>query len=75
MFLPFIIFALLSPSHYSRNSDPRSQSRRCSPLHTVVRSLHFYRDKTSALSSLVESRRITPNYAIMGALSSWLLLQ
>ena len=30
------------------------------PLPTTVRALHFYREKISALSSLVDSRRIVP---------------
>ena len=41
-----------------------------SPLPTTVRALHFYREKISALSSLVDSRRIAPTQAI-DALSSW----
>ena len=34
-----------------------------SPLPTTVRALHFYRKKISALSSLVDSRRIVPTHA------------
>ena len=40
------------------------------PLPTTVRALHFYREKISALSSLVDSRRIVLTHA-RGALSSW----
>ena len=49
----------------SRNSDPGSHtgSRLFSPLPARVRALHFYRDKISALSSLVDSRRIVPTHA------------
>ena len=49
---------LLPPS---RNSDPGSHSR-LSPLPTInmvrVRALRFHRETASALSSLVDSRRI-----------------
>ena len=70
--IPFIVFAPLFslPSINSRNSDPGSHSRLFSPLPTTVRALHFYREKTSALSFLVDSRRIVPTYATVGALSS-----
>ena len=61
-------FYFLFPSHLlsspfyslppSRNSDPGSHSRLFSPLPTTVRALHFYREKISALSSLVDSRRL-----------------
>ena len=34
-----------------------------SPHRTMVRALHFYRDKISALSSLVDSRRIVLTHA------------
>ena len=53
---------LLSPAP-SRNSDPGSHSRLFSPLPTTMRAFHFSREKTSALSSLVDSRRITPTHA------------
>ena len=33
------------------------------PLPTAVRALHFYREKISALSSLVDSRRIVLTHA------------
>ena len=39
------------------------------PLPTTIRALHFYRQKTSAFSSLVDSRRIAP-LPTPGALSS-----
>ena len=66
----------------SRNSDPRSyigitvgssappHSRAISTTPTV-RALIFNRDMISALSSLVDSRRIVPTHAILGALDSW----
>ena len=38
------------------------------PLLTTVRALHFYREKISAISSLVDSRRIV--LSTLGALSS-----
>ena len=42
----------------SGNAHPGSHSRVLSPVLTTVRVLHFYREKISALSSLVDSRRI-----------------
>lgn len=43
----------------SRNSDPGSRSKLSSPFPTTVRDLHLcYREKTSALSPLVDLRRI-----------------
>ena len=62
--IPFIIFALLFslPPINSRNSDPGSHSRLFS-LPTTVRALHFYREKISALFSLVDSRRIVLTHA------------
>ena len=49
----------------SRTSDPGSHSRLFPPPRhpTTVRVLHFYREKKSALSSLVDSRRIVPTHA------------
>ena len=50
----------LSPSWTvitSRNSDPGSHSRLFSSLPTTVRTLHFHRENTSALSCLVNSSR------------------
>ena len=55
--IPFIIFALLFSFPPSRNSDPGSQRRIFSTIPTTVRALHFYRGKTSAVSSLADSRR------------------
>ena len=56
------IHSLSSPFFFSlppsRNSDTGSHSRLFSPLATTVRALHFYCEKISALSSLVDSRRI-----------------
>ena len=51
---PLHCLSLLQPC--SRNSDPGSHGR--------VRALHFYREKISALSSLVDSRRIVLTRAI-----------
>ena len=44
----------------SRNSDPGPHTRLSSSFHlpTTVRALHFYREKRSALPSLVDSCRI-----------------
>ena len=64
------MFALPFSLHPSRNSDPGSHGAGSSPpLPTTVRALHSYRDNISALSSLVDSRRIVLTYA-RGALSS-----
>ena len=59
-----IMFALLFPLPLTRNSNPGSHSRLFfpSPLRTV-RALHFYREKISALSPLVDSRRIVSTHA------------
>ena len=43
----------------------------CPPLPTRVRALHSYLENISALSSLVDSRRIVLTHAIIGALDSW----
>ena len=65
---------LSSPFFFSlplnRDSNPRSHSRPFSPLPTTVRAFHFHREKTSALSSFVDSRLIAPTHAMMGDLSS-----
>ena len=58
--IPFIIFALLFSLPPGRNSDPGGSSP---PLPTAVRALHFYREKISALPSLVDSRRIVLTHA------------
>ena len=55
---PFFLY--LPPS---RNSDPGSHSRLFSPLPTTVRALHFYREKISAVFSLVDSRRTVLTHA------------
>ena len=67
--IPFIIFARLFslPPISSRNSDPGSRSRLFFPpthYSCSFRALHFYREKISALSSLVDSRRIVLTHAI-----------
>ena len=67
------IFALLVLLPIRRNSDPESHGRLYSPLPTTVRALLFYRAKNSALSSLVDSRRVVPTHALVGALDSWCL--
>ena len=56
--IPFIIFALsiLSPLVVTQIRGHIAGSS--PPLPTTVRALHFYREKISALSSLVDSRRI-----------------
>ena len=66
IFIPFIIFALLFSSllvvpqirgHAAGSSPPLPTTR-------TVRALHFYREKISAVSSLVDSRRIVLTHAI-----------
>ena len=70
--IPFIISALLFLLYInSRDSDPGSHSRLFFALPATVRALHFYREKDSALPSLVDSHRIAPTHAIVGALDSW----
>ena len=62
--IPFMMFALLFSLPASRNSDPGSHSRLFSPPTIfAVRALHFYRDKISALSSLVDSHRTALTHA------------
>ena len=62
--IPFIIFALLSPSlPVVRSSDPGSHSELFSPLPTTVRAFISYREKNSAFPSLVDSRRIVRTHA------------
>ena len=71
--IPVIIFALLflSPSYNSRNSNPGSRIRLFPPpLPTTVCALHFYREKISVLSSLVDSRRVVLTHATVDDLSS-----
>ena len=67
--IPFIISALHVLLPLSRNSDQGSHKARL--FSTTVRALYFYREKDSALSTLVHSRRIVPAHAIIGALDSW----
>ena len=62
-FLSFFPFHLLSSPFYSLSLLVVAQIRghitgSSPPLPTTVRALHFYREKISALSSLVDSRRI-----------------
>ena len=68
-FLPFLLFFFFPPSHllsspfYSLSLLVVAQIRghiagSSPPLPTTVRAVHFYREKISALSSLVDSRRI-----------------
>ena len=75
LLFPLTIFALRLSLRPSSNSDPGSHSRRSSPLPTTVRALFFYRDKNSALSSLVDSRRIVPTHATLSAVDSFLFVQ
>lgn len=58
---PFHVFS--SPFFFLSNSDPgRSLVRLVSFLPTTGRALHFYRDKSSARSFLVDARRIERAY-------------
>ena len=68
----YLLLIFLHPIYYlpllfslppSLNSDPGSHGRLFFPLSTTVRALHFYREKISALSSLVDSRRIVLTHA------------
>ena len=64
LFFPHAIHHLslfsLSPR---RNSNPRSHSRLFPTLPPTVRAFNFCREKASALSSFVDSRRIAPTHA------------
>ena len=76
---PSSIYAVfLSLSRSSRNSDPVSLSRLFFPLPPIPvqgTRLRFFRDKASALSSLVDSHRIASRLPTqLGALSSLFLL-
>ena len=55
----------------SRNSDPGSHRARLFSTRARALHLNFYREKDSALSSLVDSRRIVPIHAMISALDSW----
>ena len=68
-FIQFIIPAILTALPPSSNSDPGPHNGPSSPLPTTVRALIFYREKNSAFSFHVESRRIVPTHAATGALS------
>ena len=57
-----VIFALMIQLPPFRNSDPGSHSRHPPPTYNDVR-IHFYRGKSSAFSSLVDSRRIVHTHA------------
>ena len=69
--IPFIIFALPFSLLPSRNSGPGPQSRLFSLHPHYGACLAFYREKISALSSLVNFRRIVLTHAIICALDSW----
>ena len=66
-FFFFSSHSLSSPFHYLSllvATQIRGHIAGSSPLlPTTVRALHFYREKISALSSLVNSRRIVPSHA------------
>ena len=56
-FFSFFFIILSSPFNSlppSRNSDPRSHTKLFYPPSTAVRALHFFREKISALSSLID---------------------
>ena len=64
--VPFFPIPNLLPCPFlrpSRNSDPGSHCWLFSPLPATVRALNFYREKTSAFSSLVDLRRTAPTHA------------
>ena len=68
----FVVF-FSHPIYYLRPSTPAPslvvtqirghESRIFFPFPTAVGALHFYREKCSAFSSLVDSRRIVPTHA------------
>ena len=62
-FVPFNFFAVLFSPPPSGNSDPGSRSRLFAPLLITGRALHFYHEKNSALSCLVDSCRNAPSHA------------
>ena len=53
---PFVASALLFSLPCSRDSDPGSHSRLTSPLIPTAARAFFYREKTLALSFMVDSR-------------------
>ena len=61
--IPFIIFALLFSLPPSRAQIRGHIAGSSSPLLTTVRALHFIRENISALSSLVDSRRLVLTHA------------
>ena len=56
--VPVVVFALLVLLPPSRNSDRGPHTRLSSPLPTMLRALHFYREKDSAPFS---PRQLAPN--------------
>ena len=62
--IPAMILALLFSLTLLVSSQIRGHinSRLSSPLPTTVRALHFYREKISAPSSLVDWHRIVPTH-------------
>ena len=75
-FIIYIAFALLFCSLLlppSRKSDPVSHSKLSYPLPTTVRAFHFYRDKGSARSALVDPRLMVPTHAIIDALDNFVI--
>ena len=56
--IPLILFALLAPAPSQSQLRPESLGRLSSPLPTTAGALCFHREKSSALSSLVDSGRI-----------------
>ena len=65
----FALLVLLPPSSSNLYPGSHTNSRLFSLLLTTVHALHFYRETDSALSSLLDSRRIVPTHAA-GALDS-----
>ena len=63
-FIPFILFALLFSLFLQVVTQIRGHTAGSSPpLPTTVRALHFHHDEISAVSSLVDSRRIVLTHA------------
>ena len=61
--IPFILFALLFSPLLVVTQIRGHIAGSSAPLPPTVRALHFYREKISALSSLVDSRRIVLTHA------------
>ena len=72
--LPFVIFTPHLCLLPTRNSDPGSHGRHLPPLPATVRAFYFYREKTAALSFLVDSRLTPPTHATraLSAIGSFL---